>query len=217
MSRTSGSNKTARRVVVAAIPAAVPVGMLGVFAALRRRFPRRTTYNVGFAVYWAGWCGLVPLCVLGPRTAARLLTGGRRPSAAEATLLALPVAGALGTQLIPHRHDVDSATAAVMAASATVNAVGEELLWRGLFMAEPLGRSRLATLWSLLGFSVWHLAPQLVWPSPIGRWPFVAGAALVGTASTVVAWRSGGLRYVVVAHLLTDVCGVTAARFRLGR
>jgi hypothetical protein len=45
----------------------------------------------------------------------------------------------------------------------------------------------------------------------------VLGAAVVGTASTVVAWRTRGLRAVLLPHVLTDACGVQAARFRLGR
>ncbi|HTX97254.1 MAG TPA: CPBP family glutamic-type intramembrane protease [Mycobacterium sp.] len=84
-------------------------------------------------------------------------------------------------------------------------------------MEKIADRPRVAMLWSLFGFTVWHLAPQLVLPVPFGRWRFIAGAAVVGAAFTAVAWRTGGLQYVVVAHLLTHACGVTAARFRLGR
>ena len=199
------------------IPAVVPVSMSVVFAGLRGRLTARTAYNVGFAVYWVGWCAPVSLWILGRRTAVRLLTAGLRPSAGDAALLALPVAGAIGTQLVPYRRDIDAATGAVMVASALVNAVAEELLWRGLFIHELAAHRRLAMVWSLIGFSSWHLAPQLVLPSAMGRWRFVAGSAVVGMASTVVACRAGGLRYVIAAHVLTDACGVTAARFRLGR
>jgi hypothetical protein len=57
----------------------------------------------------------------------------------------------------------------------------------------------------------------LILPSPLGRERFVAGSAVVGVAMTIAAWRSGGLRHVVISHVLTDACGVSAARFRLGR
>ena len=72
-----------------------------------------------------------------------------------------------------------------MVASALVNAVAEELLWRGLFIQELAAYRRLAMVWSLIGFSSWHLAPQLVLPSAMGRWRFVAGSAVVGMASTL--------------------------------
>jgi membrane protease YdiL (CAAX protease family) len=165
--------------VVALIPAAVPVSMSGVFAGLRRRLAARTAYNAGFGLYWVGWCVAVPLWVLGPRTAARLLTTGRRPSAGEAAMLALPVAGAIGTQLVPRRRGIDAATGAVMLAAAAVNAVGEELLWRGVFIHELANRRRLAMVWSLIGFSGWHLAPQLVLPSATRARDAFTSAAVV--------------------------------------
>ena len=45
---------------------------------------------------------------------------------------------------------------------------------------------------------------------------FIAGAAVVGAASALVSWRTRGLRWVLLPHIATDACGVTAARFRLG-
>lgn len=206
----------ARRAMVTAIPVAVPLTMSAVFAGLRHHLGARTAYNAGFLVYWLGWCGAVPLWLLGPRKAARLLSTGRQLPRSQVALLAVPVAGALFTQLVPHRREVDVPIAATMVGTAVVNAVGEELLWRGVFGLER-GRRPVLMAWSLIGFSLWHLAPQLILPSQLGRDRFVAGSALVGLVSTLVAQRSGGLRQVIVAHAMTDACGVTAARFRLGR
>jgi hypothetical protein len=73
----------------------------------------------------------------------------------------------------------------------------------------------LGSLWPLAGFSLWHLAPQIVLPSRFGRVGFLVGAAAVGAGSARVAWRTGGLRWVLLPHAATDFCGVTAARFRL--
>src|SRR6185312_15105090 len=92
-----------RRLVVLATPAAVPLSMAAVFAALRRHLPARVAYNVGFAVYWAGWGLGVPLAVLGPHRALRVLLTGRRPGPAEALAGLLPVAGAVATELLPSR------------------------------------------------------------------------------------------------------------------
>jgi membrane protease YdiL (CAAX protease family) len=94
--------------------------------------------------------------------------------------------------------------------------VAEELLWRGIFLHEFPEDVLRGAIWPLAGFSIWHLAPQIVLPSRIGRWRFVLGAAFVGSASAVSAWRSRGLRNSLLPHAMTDTCGVTAARFRLG-
>lgn len=205
-----------RRRIALAVPAVLPTSMALLFAALSRRLPARQAYRAGFAVYWCGWCVALPVAVLGPPRALRVLTVGRRPTPAEAAALLLPVAGAIGTELVPHQRQVDRRVLANMLGTAAVNATAEELLWRGLFLEVFPGDPVRGALWPLAGFSLWHLAPQLVLPSRHGRAGFVLGAALVGAASTVVSWRAGGLRWVLLPHAATDACGVTAARFRLG-
>jgi hypothetical protein len=100
--------------------------------------------------------------------------------------------------------------------TVAVNAVGEELLWRGTVLDQFPGDIVVGALWPLAGFTVWHLAPQVILPSSRGRAAFLLGAAVVGAACTAVAWRTRGLRNVALPHVLTDACGVRAARFRLG-
>jgi hypothetical protein len=206
-----------RRQATLAAPAAVPVTMAAVFALLGRRLPPRAAYAAGFAVYWAGWCLGFPLWVLGPRGVLRVLRGGRRLRPADVALLAFPVAGAVGAELLPHRRLVDRQVAAVMIGTATVNAVGEELLWRGTFLDQFPRDVVRGAAWPLAGFTAWHLAPQLIVPSARGRARFLLGAAVVGAACTAAAWHTGGLRHVLLPHALTDACGVRAARFWLDR
>ena len=103
-----------------------------------------------------------------------------------------------------------------MISTGAVNALAEELLWRGVFLHQFPDDLIRGAVWPLAGFSIWHLAPQIVLPSRMGRWRFVLGAAVVGATSTASAWWSKGLRNCLLPHVATDVCGVTAARFRLG-
>jgi hypothetical protein len=203
--------------VVLAAPALVPLTMGVVFTALARRASPPVAYNLGFGIYWLGWCVAFPAWVLGPRRAWRVLVSGRPPSATERWMLWLAPAGAALTQLWPRREDVDGRTAAVMVSTGVLNAAGEELLWRGVFVETFPTDVLRGALWPLAGFALWHLAPQLILPSSMGRSRFVLGAALVGAASTFSAWRSRGLRSCLLPHAATDVCGVVAARFRLGR
>lgn len=206
-----------RRAAVLAAPALVPLSMAAVFGLLARRLPPRRAYNVGFGIYWLGWCLAFPVWVLGRRRAATVLLSGRRPTVGEAVVLAVPVLGAAATALVPYRRDIDPGVAVVMVVSAAVNAVGEELLWRGVFLEEFPDDPVRGCLWPLAGFAVWHLAPQIVLPSRLGRVRFVLGAAVVGSTSALAAWRGAGLRATLLPHLAADACGVMAARFRLGR
>ncbi|HEY3439088.1 MAG TPA: CPBP family intramembrane glutamic endopeptidase [Actinotalea sp.] len=206
-----------RQRLVQAIPVLCPLSMWAGFAALGKRLPPRQAYNLGFATYWALWCFAVPAWLLGPRRALAVIRAGRRPTVSEAALLAVPVLGAVGTALAPNARRVDAQLAAVMLGTATVNAIGEELLWRGLFAEEFPDDVLRGSAWPLVGFSLWHLAPQTILPSRHGRWQLVAGAAFVGLSSTVVAHRTGGLWHTLAPHIATDACGVAAAEFRLGR
>lgn len=191
--------------------------MGGVFEALRARHDASTAYDIGFAGYWVGCCLGFPLAVLGRRRVLRVLTFGNMPDRTGRLALLVPVAGAIATGLWPHRRKIDPAVAVVMIVSAALNAVGEELLWRGVFLEEFPDDTLRGGVWPLVGFALWHLAPQVVLPSRHGRWRFVLASAAVGTISTVAARRGKGLRWAVASHVLTDACGVTAARFRLGR
>jgi membrane protease YdiL (CAAX protease family) len=205
-----------RRLVVLLTPVAVPSSMAVLFAVLGRRLPPRAAYNVGFAIYWVGWCVGVPVAVLGPRQALRVLAAGRRPSSGETVALVLPVLGGAFTEFLPRRRLVDRRVLAMMIGSAAVNAIAEELLWRGMFLQTFPDDLVRGSVWPLAGFSAWHLAPQIVLPSRHGRAGFVVGAAAVGAASAFASWRTRGLRWVLLPHAATDACGVTAARFRLG-
>ena len=77
--------------------------------------------------------------------------------------------GAAGTELAPQLRNADPAVLATAAGVAVVNAAGEELLWRGLFVAafpdDPVCG------WPAVGFTAWHLAPQAVLPSHRENWP----------------------------------------------
>jgi hypothetical protein len=210
------SRGLARRRRALAGPVLVPVSMAAAFTVLDRLLGPRRSYNAGFALYWAGWCFAFPLWVLGGRRAMRVLSGGTRPPVIDAVWLVLPVAGAATAELLPNRRAVDRKVAVMMAGSALVNAVGEELLWRGPTWT-PSGDVWRGAIWPWAGFTLWHLAPQIVLPSHHGRAGFLGGAAVVGAASARMAWTTRGLRWTLVPHILTDTCGVRAALFRLGR
>jgi Type II CAAX prenyl endopeptidase Rce1-like len=125
-------------------------------------------------------------------------------SPADLALLAVPVAGAAATELAPNRQAIDPKAAAVMVATAAVNALGEELLWRGSYLDWFPDDPWRGAAWPWIGFTVWHLAPQVILPSRRGRVKFLVGAGLVGAAPARVARTTRSLRWTLLAHVLTD-------------
>ena len=207
------------RALALAIPVVVPAGMRVLFPLLVRRLGARRGYLAGFGVYWAG-CYLVPAALLGRRRVWALL--GKTPESLPrprwlgALALAVPPLGAVGTELLPALREADPALVATAGAVAAVNATGEELLWRGLFVATFPDDPVHGWLWPAIGFTVWHLAPLSVRPARQGRL-FLAGSALIGAGFGWVAWRTRSLRLTLPAHVVTDASGLPAARFWLGR
>ena len=207
------------RILTLAIPLVVPVGMWALFGTLARRLGQRRGYLAGFGCYWAG-CYLVPAALLGRRRALALLREPAgplpRPRWLAAAVLLVPPLGGAATELVPALDGADLAQLATAGALAAVNATGEELLWRGLFVASFPDDPVRGWLWPAAGFTAWHLAPVSV-HRPRRPGAFLAGSALVGAGMGWVAWRTGSLRWTLPAHLATDANGLSAARFWLGR
>ena len=88
---------------------------------------------------------------------------------------------------LPMRNKIDGMLAAVMATTEVINATGEDLLWRGVFLQKFPHDLLWGRLWPLVAFSLWHLVPQMILPSRLGRWRLVLGAGLVDSVSAFSA------------------------------
>jgi uncharacterized protein len=98
-----------------------------------------------------------------------------------------------------------------------VNALAEELLWRGVYASAYPGNLWLGHLYPAVGFAVSHFSPLSAISSsmPGGSVSFVVGALVWGIAWSWVAWRSRSVRWTIVSHFLLDYAGL-GARIYLG-
>jgi membrane protease YdiL (CAAX protease family) len=126
--------------------------------------------------------------------------------------LLLPLVLAYGTAL---PRTLPLATLPIVvgsAAIALVNGVGEEVLWRGLYLRSFPGQAWLSLFWPAVGFAVWHFAPQSIRANTMsgGAVSLVLVAGVVGLLWAWVARQSGSLRWVAAAHVLFDFAGLGA-------
>jgi hypothetical protein len=201
-----------RQQVAVILPAAVPLSMVGVFAAANAIFSPVPGYLVGFLVYWGVWCAVVPLWLLGPDRIRELWRDRRprlgRPWWLGLVLLLFPPLGALATRWLPEVGGAGVAMIGGALAIGVVNATMEELLWRGVFVSLWPHDWRLGLLWPTIGFATWHVAPQVIHPASMGIAPYVVASGVLGFCWGWVAWRTGSLRWSWVSHVITDSSGI---------
>jgi len=204
-----------RRTVAAAMPALTPLVMKTAFDRLPQRYGKVPGYRRAMATYWL-LCTALPLTIAGPRGLADLLTRPGRAMPAPRWLaaagLVVPPAGALATELGPELRHANRRTVATAIIVGVTNAMAEELLWRGLPVAMFPDDPIRGWISPAVGFTLWHLAPLSVLPHRRGRFPILAGAAMIGTGAGWVAWSTRSLRSVLIPHAITDSCGIRAAR-----
>ena len=90
---------------------------------------------------------------------------------------------------------------------AAINGPLEEIAWRGGFMGTFRDKPRLGFWLGWALFTAWHvplaLSQDIVFDG--GALALVGGAAGLGLFWTWVAWRTGSVFYVSLAHMLTNV------------
>jgi membrane protease YdiL (CAAX protease family) len=194
------------------LPAVMPLAMKAVFGATARRYGPERGYRAGLATYWAS-CWALSGLVAGRQ---RLLGLWQVPDQAlppplalSAAVLVAPPVGGLVTQWVPNARASGPVAVAVAVAVGTTNAVAEEVFWRGIPVATFPGDPLRGWLWPALGFTVWHLVPLSARPtSPRRRASLLAAAAAIGLGYGWIAYRTGSLAAVALAHALTDSSGV---------
>ncbi len=208
-----------RKAIALALPVVIPVAMTAAFTLGADRLGERGGYLAGFGVYWVTCAGL-SVALLGRQRIRRLFRDRPqrlgKPSALGAALLLWPPLGAIATRFIPEIGQATVPMVATILCVALVNAVLEEVLWRGVYISLWPRNPWLGWAWPALGFGLWHLAPQVIHPSPVGPVVYVVSATALGLSWGWVAWRSGALRWVSVSHVVTDGSGLRNAVFFLG-
>jgi membrane protease YdiL (CAAX protease family) len=93
-----------------------------------------------------------------------------------------------------------------------VNGVGEEVLWRGMYLRASTRHRWLAYP---VGFAPWHYGPLSVQPNrrPGGNNSFVAVCLALGLLWGNVANRNHSIRWTAATYLLFDLAGLGALVF----
>ena len=193
-----------------------------VFQAFKRRIGAHKSYLAGFLFYWIVWCLLVPLILIGPEKLLALF----RPTGFSLGLPAwLGAFCLLGPPLVSFATIFPGAVrktslmlVLVTAFFAVINGTAEEILWRGAYAALFPDNFWIGQLYASLGFGLWHLAPQSIFPSQ-GHGGKIALAAAAGFLGLLWAWVANTtsiILFTVLSHILIDFSALQGGLF-IGR
>lgn len=205
------------RIFLLVLPAVLVLSTAFVFASLSQALGKPAGYVGGFAFYLGFWCLLVPGLLLGRgqffsvfQESAPLF---RKQNAWLILLLLSTTAGALG---MLSGHDLARTPLSfvlIALPTALFAGVCEEILWRGLYVKAFPQDVRLGLLVPTLGFALWHLAPQLVYPAqmPGGSFAFAGLTFFLGLCYGVVAYRTGSCKWTALSHGLNGMLDLGGA------
>lgn len=153
----------------------------------------RLGWFLGLALYWATWCAIVPLALVGRHALVKMLKL-QRPDLKLLALVAFPLAMAalyrLATGMEYER--IGAAATDMVLSTAFGNGFFEELLWRGTSLHLFPNSRFLGIVWPSVWFALWHFASGTV--SLDGNVvALVIGAALFGFYLSYLSRRTGGI------------------------
>lgn len=169
-------------------------------------------YLIGFLFYWLAWCLLFPRLVLGKARFRSLLSDRvsllSRTNWPAALLFLIVTAVTLVMYLSRFVH---AAWTLVLLAipCATIDGLCEELLWRGVYVKSFPENPWMGILFPALGFAVWHLSPQLIFPASGGTFLFIISTFFLGLAYGFIAYRTGSAKWTAISHSLNGILALS--------
>ncbi len=165
-------------------------------------------FLLSMAVYWLIFCVPVIAFQVWRQRSERLYSerlAWRDWWVPGALLLQVGVIGLAA--LVPNTAILTTHAAMLAAIIGIINGTLEESAWRGGFMTTFANRPRLGFALGWVLFSAWHIALTLSHGIVFdgGALSLVGGAAALGLVWSAIAWRTGSVFWVSIAHVLTNI------------
>lgn len=165
-------------------------------------------YLASLIVYWLGFCVPVITWHVWKQRDGRLFSESLAWRDWWLLLILLVQVSAIGlAAVVPNTTHLTTHGAMLAAAVAIINGPLEEIAWRGGFMTRFADRPRLGFWLGWVLFTAWHIPLALSHGIVFdGGWiNLVGGAAALGLLWNWIAWRTGSVFWVSIAHVLTNV------------
>ena len=186
------------------------------FHFLTRYLGTKTGYFFGFVFYWSFWCITIPLLLLGPDSVKALFKIQQpvfgKYKIRNILFLILPLVFAYSYEFPKVLVHSGSLIIISSLGLSLINAVAEEILWRGAFFKLMGKNSGWYIPFSSLGFAVWHFVPLSIFGNhnPGGSFSFVFVSFILGLMYSAVFKDNKSILLIIASHFLFDFSGLGA-------
>lgn len=201
---------TGKQLFLIILPVLLIITTYLAFQLFVQAFGLKTGYLAGFLFYWIAWGLFIPVMIAGFKG---VFSFFGRPAETKLTwlnILLLVIPCLLAVFFGPFLQRAGKITWLMWIVSfviAVVNAVTEEIIWRGLYVKyfkDPLW----GLIYPILGFALWHISPNSVNPSSFGIPLFVLFSGILGVFWGVAAYRTKSVRWTLLSHIIVDFSGL---------
>jgi membrane protease YdiL (CAAX protease family) len=187
------------------LPLALILTTASVFYVSSNLLGNNLGYVIGFFFYYIFWCYGATLALVGKKGFISLFKEANPLFSKKNWYLIIIffmlVLGTVIMYLIPSINEATLNLILLAIPIALVHGVGEEALWRGLYIKTFPKNIVLGVIFPSIAFSLWHLSPQIIFPAenPIG---FVASTLFLGASYAIIAYKTGSIKWIALLHVL---------------
>ena len=186
-----------------------------VFVSLSKCLNAELGYVLGFIFYWLVWCFFVPLFMLKREGIISLFKeenplfskSNWLPAGLFVLIVVITVIMYPPTGLV----DVQAKLLIIAISVAIINGICEELLWRGLYVRAFPNNAMLGVIFPAIGFAIWHISPQLVFPAEHGIWSFVISTFFLGISYGWISYKTRSIKWNAISHSLGGILDLGGA------
>lgn len=179
------------------LPIALILTTALVFFIFSNFFGSSLGYFTGFSFYYVVWCYSVPLALIGKDGFVSLFKEAnplfRKRNWHLIILFFLLIFGTLIMYLIPSITEATLVLVLLAIPIAIVHGVGEETLWRGLYVRAFPENAFLGIIYPTVGFALWHLSPQIIFPAENGILIFLVSTFFLGLTNALIAYKTSSI------------------------
>jgi len=168
-------------------------------------FGSNLSYIIGFSFYYVFWCYGATLALMGRKGFVSLFKEVNPLFSKKNWYLIIIffmlVLGTVLMYLIPSINEATLNLILLAVPIALVHGVGEEALWRGLYIRTYPKNIILGVIYPSVAFALWHLSPQMVFPAE-NLIAFVGSTLFLGVSYAIIAYKTGSIKWVAFLHVL---------------